>query len=270
MSSLLLCPVCARPLWQEQKSYRCQGGHCFDISRYGYVNLLSSGAGTHGDNRLMIAARHAFLEAGFYHPLAAALEELLQTLPLSRQPVLLDVGCGEGYYLSHSAKALSALDPALYAFDISKEALIQAGKRKLSATLFAASAYRVPIASASVDVLTLFFSPYCHEEILRVLKKDGYFLMAIPGEGHLFSLKQALYDTPYKNQVQPFDLDGFSTMSHRHVSGKITLPSQEHIQALFAMTPYYYKTSEKDRQKLLPLKTLTTEIEFELLLYQKH
>ena len=35
------------------------------------------------------------------------------------------------------------------------------------------------------------------------------------------------------------------------------------------MTPYYFHTSETDRQKLAALETLTTEIEFVIAHYQK-
>ena len=41
------------------------------------------------------------------------------------------------------------------------------------------------------------------------------------------------------------------------------------IQALFQMTPYYYKTGARDQAKLRALDTLTTETEFALLIYKK-
>ena len=33
--------------------------------------------------------------------------------------------------------------------------------------------------------------------------------MAIPGEEHLWELKKAVYETPYKNEVRDYPLDGF-------------------------------------------------------------
>ena len=41
------------------------------------------------------------------------------------------------------------------------------------------------------------------------------------------------------------------------------------IESLFKMTPYYYKTSRTDQQKLEKLNSLTTEIEFCVLVYKK-
>ena len=34
------CPVCGKILFIEQKNYKCENGHCFDIAKQGYVNLL--------------------------------------------------------------------------------------------------------------------------------------------------------------------------------------------------------------------------------------
>ena len=94
--------------------------------------------------------------------------------------------------------------------------------------------------------------------------------MAIPGEKHLFSMKKVLYDTPYLNQPHPYEMEGLTLVAHHHTEGMIHLSSAEEIAALFTMTPYYYKTGEKDRQKLASLTELETEISFELLLYRKN
>lgn len=49
--SLLLCPVCHKPLDDGDKKASCENGHRFDRAREGYLNLLrSSKAGdTMGD-----------------------------------------------------------------------------------------------------------------------------------------------------------------------------------------------------------------------------
>ena len=36
----LRCPICAAPLEQTDKTFRCGNGHSFDMARQGYVNLL--------------------------------------------------------------------------------------------------------------------------------------------------------------------------------------------------------------------------------------
>ena len=46
--------------------------------------------------------------------------------------------------------------------------------------------------------------------------------------------------------------------------------AKEDIEDLFAMTPYYFRTSKKDHDKLSGLEYLDTEIAFDLFLYRKN
>ena len=50
---------------------------------------------------------------------------------------------------------------------------------------------------------------------------------------------------------------------------EIALESNEDILSLFAMTPYFYNTRTKDREKLSELNYLKTNTEFEILIYKK-
>ena len=49
----------------------------------------------------------------------------------------------------------------------------------------------------------------------------------------------------------------------------ITVTDPAHIRALFAMTPYYWKTAPADCERLYAQDKLVTEIAFDLLLYKK-
>ncbi|WP_181957956.1 putative RNA methyltransferase [Nonomuraea mesophila] len=73
---LLICPVCRTALRVDAATVRCAQGHTFDVARQGYVSLLVGGRppGT-ADTAAMVAARAAFLDAGHYAPLAAAVAE---------------------------------------------------------------------------------------------------------------------------------------------------------------------------------------------------
>ena len=93
--------------------------------------------------------------------------------------------------------------------------------------------------------------------------------MAVPAEDHLWGMKQVLYETPYKNEVRRDVLPGFSLTEVRRVTDRITVTDLDHIRALFAMTPYYWKTSPADRDRLYAQPQLETEIAFDLLLYHK-
>ena len=100
--SLFRCPLCGSPLTQEERGCICPARHSFDRAAAGYVHLLPPNrmhSKAPGDDREMVAARAAFLERGYYAPLRQALEELvLEASAHLEGPVLLDSGCGEGYY----------------------------------------------------------------------------------------------------------------------------------------------------------------------------
>ncbi|MEU6792506.1 putative RNA methyltransferase [Nonomuraea wenchangensis] len=85
----LVCPVCRADLRLDERALRCAGGHAFDVARQGYVSLLvgSRPPGT-ADSAEMVAARAAFLDAGHYAPLAAAVAEAVKAnVRAEREPI---------------------------------------------------------------------------------------------------------------------------------------------------------------------------------------
>ncbi len=267
-----ICPKCSEKLnINEHGTAVCRNGHTYDKSRFGYYNfLLSNAGGAHGDNREMIEARRTFLDTGAYLSLANKVAEL--AFDAARDGgVLLDVGCGEGYYTSHIMKKLSegGKSVSTLAFDISKDACRYTAKRCSDAEVVVASAYKMPVADSSVDLAVNIFSPLAAAETLRVLRHGGRFIMAIPGENHLYGLKKLLYKTPYKNQVADTALQGFKLLRTERVAYTLTLDSAEKIKSLFMMTPYAYRTPREARERLLLERQLDTEIEFFVFLYEK-
>lgn len=270
--SVFICPVCGENLNPTGHSLVCYNNHTFDVAKSGYVNLLlskHSGKTVHGDNKLMVRARKNFLDKGFYAPLRDAVGEAVCRF-LPDVGVLLDAGCGEGYYTLGVNEALdkSGKNIRIFGIDISKAAVEAAAKRCADISFAAASVFHIPCADQSCDAVMTLFAPYCGGEFRRVLKKDGFMIMAIPSENHLWELKQAIYDTPYKNEVKPYELDGFELVEKKRISYVMTLESQEDIQPLFAMTPYYYRTGRREQDRLSSLDRLVTQADFELLIYK--
>ena len=84
----------------------------------------------------------------------------------------------------------------------------------------------------------------------------------VPGARHLFGLKEVLYDTPYltdENLPKTMELKLVGT---QRVSANITLQTQADIEAVFQMTPYYYRTRPTDKERLANLDALKTDIDF--------
>ncbi len=279
MHHVLLCPHCHAPLsFQANETgrggaYTCPARHSFDRARGGYTNLLTGrAAGQHGDNTEMIAARRHFLDGGYYAPLADALVKT--ALPLfPENGVLLDAGCGEGYYTDKLLSALAQVNGSGYGIDISREALRAACQREAVKTgrlsLFAAGVYNMPFADMSFDMIVNFFAPLAREEYLRTLKSDGTLLMAIPAARHLWELKEVLYDIPRENEVADFALEGFDLLGATRVTTEMHLPDATTISALFSMTPYYYRTPLSGRERLASLTALTVTADFHLLAYRR-
>lgn len=267
-----VCPKCGGVLSLSGcGAKKCPSGHSFDRAKEGYYNLLlSSGGGTHGDNEMMLRARRDFLECGYYQPLADRLTETVLGATPARGCVL-DGGCGEGYYTEQIERALYERDgrSELLAFDISKAAVKMTAKRQRRINAAVASAYKMPLPNCSVDTVVNVFSPMATDEVRRVLKTDGVFIIVYPGEDHLFALKSEIYDTPYKNLPESTALPGFVHESTVPVRYTMTFSDNEAIQSLFMMTPYAYRTNAAGRAKISKLDSLECEADFLIDVYRK-
>ena len=270
---MFVCPICGGPLAWEERVCRCPGGHSFDRAAQGYVNLLPPnrrGSRTPGDDPGMVHGRTRFLESGSYRPLADAL--CARALALcGPSPRVFDAGCGEGYYAQRLWEALvgAGARAALAGADLSKAAVRHAASRCKAGRFAVASVFALPVAEGSVDLLYNVFSPLCPAEFSRVLAPGGRFVAVYPAARHLFGLKEVLYDAPYENPEKTFELEGFTIEDRRRLSYEFTLEDPALIQALFTMTPYYYKTPAEGAARLAAADRLATEADFWLVTYRK-
>ena len=273
MISLFRCPTCGAALTRGERAYTCPGRHSYDIAKEGYTYLLPPNqkhSAAPGDDKIMAAARRDFLSKEYYRPLLNTL--CCQILAHSGEsPVILDTGCGEGYYTAGIYNALLAAEktPRMAGIDISKFILRSAAKREKAIEFAVASSYHLPVADESVDILLNCFSPLALEEFRRVLKPGGTFLYVVPAAEHLWEMKQVLYDNPYPNEEKETPYEGFAYESIVPVEGVITLENQQDIQSLFGMTPYAWKTPKAGKDRLAALDTLTTRIAFRIHIFQK-
>lgn len=271
--SNFICPVCGEDLMTTAKSLVCKNNHNFDIAKSGYTNLLLSQSvktKNHGDDKLMVRSRQAFLDKGYYKPLLALICEAVKQYVFTGMR-LLDAGCGECWYTANIYEYLvgNKITPKMFAVDISKDALALGAKRNKNIELAVASAFHLPVQDDSCDIVLSLFAPFSAEEFSRVLKKDGIIIKVFPLEKHLWSLKAVVYDKPYENELEDSEQAGFKVIERRDIRENIHLACNTDILNVFAMTPYYYKTSAQDQQKLQALQELDTEVEFGVLIYQK-
>ena len=251
----LICPICGNVLNRSEKEYRCEKNHSFDIARQGHVNLLvvQQKKSLHpGDTREQVLSRRAFLEAGFYEPIAKALCDTAKELG-AEGPVL-DVGCGEGYY---STKLASAIDAELTGLDISKEAVRCAAAKYKNATWLCGTAAHLPVADKSAGILTSLFALTMPEEFKRVLKSDGYYFQVLAAQDHLLGLKSIIYPKlKFKEKDSVPDLAGFELVKSVPVRFTFTVEGQQ-VQNLLSMTPHVYRISKEGAARLAATETLT-------------
>lgn len=254
----LRCPICGKPLHKIERSAVCENRHSFDYAKQGYVNLLIRQSVDHGDNRAMVQARTTFLHSGSYDFLKDTICQIIQKEPCN---TLADLGCGEGYYTS------SFPVQEKYGFDMSKEALKYAARTDRSTQYAVASIFHLPLPDASMDVCVTCFAPFASDEIWRVLKPGGRFIFVSPASLHLFEMKQALYEHPYKNTVEPLDTE-MELLEETVITQKFTA-DHTILMALFEMTPYVHRTRKEDIDRLYNRESMEITASFVVRTYRR-
>jgi 23S rRNA (guanine745-N1)-methyltransferase len=186
---LLLCPVrdCHQPLHCHERSLACEQGHSFDIAKSGYINLLQpqdKKAKNPGDSKDAALARRRLHERGTTEPLLQGLSELLAA---SASDVVLDAGCGDGFYLGSLAQRIGF---AAHGVDLSIPAIDAAARKYKTCEWVVANADRfLPYSEASFSRVMSITARMNPPEFRRVLREDGRLLVAIPAPDDLIELR---------------------------------------------------------------------------------
>ena len=267
----LICPCCnsGMSVSDDDKSLACLGErrHCYDFSSKGYINLAGS-RGISGDSKEAVVARSDFLNKGYYSPIADTLVSVLTKY--KKNGFVVDAGCGEGYY----TKFVSDAGFETMGIDLSKFAVQSTASRlkcKSSENTFAAvaSVFEIPIANSCADAVLSIFAPCAEKEVARVLSDDGILIVVSAGREHLMGLKQAVYATAYENEERADMPKNMTLVEERSLVYDVIVNGNNDILNLFSMTPYYWRTSLNDRDKLSALETLTTRIDINFFVYKK-
>lgn len=261
----LRCSVCGAGFDVVGRSLRCAAGHGFDIAKQGYVNLLHAKvpAGT-ADTKEMVAARAAFLDAGHYAPLAAAVARAAsgsaRAAPYSarvspsggagsdfqrrefRDPaalhgLVLDAGAGTGYYLAATLDAFP--DATGLALDLSAAACRRAARAHPRAAAAVWNTWEpLPLADGCASVVLDVFAPRNAAEFRRVLRADGVLVVVTPTSDHLAELGELTLDVdPEKEQRLAEGLSRhFDRVGAEDVNYPLELPAAE-ARTLIEMGP---------------------------------
>lgn len=256
----LCCPVCSAPLHHQEGSCACPSGHCFDIARQGYVNLLpvQQKHSLHpGDTPEQVIARRQFLEGGFYLPIAQAVCQAAREFAPAAQAIL-DVGCGEGYYTAQVAKTLPQAET--WGLDISKDAVRRAAGAHKDCRWICGTASHLPFPDGSFSLLLSMFSLTVPAEFRRVLSDGGCFLQVLAGPAHLQNLKQIIYPVLLPREKAQPEYPGFRLLTSRIIRFPIFVQGEQ-VQNLLAMTPHFWRIRRDGAQRLAATRELTDQVD---------
>lgn len=265
--NLLMCPVCRQQLSLNERTWRCENHHSYDVAKQGYVNLhvvQHKHSKNPGDTPESVQARRAFLSAGYYAPLQQAVVEKIRELRIEN---LLDIGCGEGYYTN----AMRAEVLQCVGVDIAKNAVQVAAKLNKDITWVVGTGATLPVLNESIDLCTSLFSPIPKQEILRVLKPKSYLMVVTPAPQHLYSMREALFEEVKPHEPQKFVeqlQDEFNLICEQVIDAPMVLP-QADLKNLIAMTPYAYKAKPERRLALEQQDQFKLMAQYQIYLFQK-
>jgi 23S rRNA (guanine745-N1)-methyltransferase len=274
-TDFLVCPICGQKLELQERSLLCLGNekgkrHCFDLSSSGYCDLSYRNGGA-GDPKDAVTDRTAFLDKGYYSPLATEINRLCEKY-LGKEFFLVDAGCGEGYYSEHIASEF----PSSYVFgaDLSKHAVHRASVRRnlragKNSFYSVSSIFRLPVAGGSSDCVLSMFAPISEDETLRVLKPGGVLIIGAAGVGHLYELKSSIYESVTLNEERADLPRSMRLVDKVNVNFMMDLDCREDIQRLFGMTPYRFRTSQASLQLLNELNSLKVRADVDFYIFQK-
>ena len=199
----------------------CPRGHSFDIARRGYVNLLQPQdrrSKQPGDATDAIAARRRLHDRGVTNPSLTAIAELIAP---SLSDAVLDVGCGDGFYLGNLARQFG-FDP--HGIDISIPAIRAAAGRYPECEWIVANADRfIPCSDRSFSVVMSITARMNPLEFRRILCDHGLLLVAIPGPDDLIELRRVGRDRVART-VETF-AHGFRLLTKRRTTTMAHLDS---------------------------------------------
>jgi len=290
----IICPVCSQGLTVNGsgKSALCSQGHLFDLSKYGYLNLLLSQqkkSKSPGDTNEMVAARRDFLNGGYYEGLANKFISLATKAlsspsnPSSPSKVAsqelnyLDIACGEGYYTERLHQTLkktfeeNGVEVTTTGLDISAPAIKAATKRSKEIQWLISTAANIPVAPASQDLASSLFCRVDFEQAALVLKSGATFIVARTGNTHLLELRNVLYsslreETSAQEPVEQHALTLLETITY---SQRTIVNSPDMLFKLLQMTPHYWRVTEEAKLALKNLSRLALTLQVEFDIYQK-
>ncbi|WP_188455703.1 putative RNA methyltransferase [Virgibacillus oceani] len=209
------CPLCHSPMKVNAlKSIICLNNHTFDFAKWGYINMMIRHSNGHYEKKLF-EARQKIITGGELYPLLhhkiSGIIKMHSDVS-NNQPVMLDLGCGEG---SHLQKILDKCNDAItgIGLDISKEGIILAAKKYKNSIWIVGDLVNTPFADQSGHIILNILSPANYMEFKRILAPAGIVVKVVPNANYLKELQDVLF---MNNNKKNYDNDDTVSLFKQH------------------------------------------------------
>ncbi|MEW4427775.1 putative RNA methyltransferase [Paenibacillus pabuli] len=271
------CPLCSKPMnLIHLQSLICMNQHCFDIAKQGYINLSSRSIKSKYD-RHTFETRRIISQSGLFHPLQAAVSEIILNQITSKEPIrLLDAGCGEGsqlYSIQSTINQRKRNAILAVGMDISKEGISLAAAEYSNAMWCVADIANIPLANQQFNFIINILSPANYSEFQRLLTDDGLVIKVVPEQHYLKEIRDILYKGTgkqvYSNTptIRYFN-ERFDLIAVENIQYQVSL-SEHLIPPLLGMTPLSWGASQESREKILRMDLKQITMDFKILLGMK-
>jgi len=278
VKNFLQCPICGKKIRFHAGGLVCKREHRFDISSKGYVNFLQASKQLNGYERQFFESRRRIFDAGYYNHIVEAVSYYVMESIKSRNSetvetsgggdplMILDAGCGEGFYALALQKCLRETGNAaqVMAFDIAADAIRTAAKSGEPVKWMVADITNIPVRDGAADMILDVFTPANYKEFIRIMKPDGRLIKVVPGAAHMEQLRRAaaplLRNKSYSNEdVLDYFEKNFEIIDKEKVSRTIPV-RPAHLADLVQMTPLLFDV-DKSRLDVSDVGEITVEAE---------
>lgn len=259
----LACPIDGLPLKDCGASWQCESNHHFDLARQGYLNLLPASQKTSkdpGDSKVMMEARRNVMASGLFEAFAGELaSQICARIPAvpASPPVVLDAGCGEGYYTDFMQKSLSADHPeprpVFIGVDISKWGVLAAARQYPNVTWLVGNNKRLPVLPGSVDIMTSIFGFETWHPWSELQTSGQHVLVAHAGPLHLIEMRELIYESVTIHDAADDSKAieaGYQFVEKSSITYGAPLDSIDTAERILSMTPHGYRISADKKADL--------------------
>ena len=274
--SVFKCPVCGNKMdIRDMESLICMDGHCFDIARRGYVNLLQNQWKSKYDKN-MFEARSAICRLGFFDPMIEQIGNIIMELTNTVKIKILDAGCGEGFHLAQVISYLQnkkTFDIQGLGIDISKEGIQMASRDYPNIIWCVADLAKLPFMKNKFDVVLNILSPANYGEFRQILKQDGVLIKIVPGSSYLAELRSIFYDETDKQSYSNEEVielfkDNFKIRETQNLKYRVPL-NKDSLNQLIEMTPLSWGASDEKIKHVLDSGISKVKVDLTIMVGQK-